>query len=116
MPEPLSVPILRVPRRSEPQPRRGSVDLSTGYRPEKLNESLEAAFKRLSSEPVPETEPVAITLDGTEYEGEQVRAGDVRVAAAWVAGRRLLVVSVVGWDGPLVLDMVTPEGMSAEQA
>ena len=89
--------------------------MSTGYRPERLRADLEAEFKRKSTEPVPDPEPVTIVLDGTAYKGEQLAAGDVRVAAAWVVGRRLLKVSVLGWDGPLELDTVTLQDTDTEQ-
>jgi hypothetical protein len=56
---------------------------------------------------MPDPEPVAMVLDGREYDGLQVSAGGLRVAAAGV-GARLLVVSVVDWDGPLELVTVTP--------
>jgi len=114
--DPVSFPILVLPASgyrnlSEP---RGSVSFGTGYAPERLREGLEAEFKRMSTEPVPDTEPVTLTLDGTAYEGEQMAAGSVRVAAAWV-DRRLLVVSVNGWGGPLELETVTPRSANAEQ-
>jgi hypothetical protein len=109
MNEPVSFPILILPaggHENGPEPR-GGISFGTGYSPERLREGLEREFKRMSAEPLPALQPVSITLDGTTYEGEQVTAGTVRVAAAQV-GTRLLVVSVNGWDGPLELETVTP--------
>jgi hypothetical protein len=116
MSEPLSFPTLVLPAEgyeNGPEPR-GAISFGSGYSPERMREGLEREFKRMTTEPVPETEAVTIVLDGTAYEGEQMTAGSVRVAAASVE-RRLLVVSVNGWDGPLELVMVTPRNADADQ-
>jgi hypothetical protein len=116
MSEPVSFPILVLPAEgyeNGPEPR-GGISFGSGYSPERLRERLEQEFKRMSTEPLPASQPVSIVLDGTTYEGEQVTAGTVRVAAAQV-GTRLLVVSVNGWKGPLELTMVTPRSADAEQ-
>jgi hypothetical protein len=106
-PSSLIIP-LNIPARDEADPRSG-VSFGSGFRPESLRADLEAEFKRRSAEPMPDAEPVTVLLDGTEYGGLQVSAGGLRVAAAGV-GARLLVVSVVDWDGPLELATVTPPG------
>lgn len=115
MSDPVSFPVLVVPAEgyeNGPEPL-GGVSFGTAP-PGRLRERLEAEFKRMSTESVPVTELVTLTLDGTAYEAEQLAAGSVRVAAAWV-DRRLLVVSVNGWDGPLELTMVTLPSANAEQ-
>lgn len=109
---PVSLPSLivplNIPARDEADPRSG-VGLRSGFSADTLRADLEAEFKRHSTEPVPDAEPVTVVLDGTEYGGLQVSAGGLRVAMAGV-GARLLVVSVVDWDGPLELATVTPTG------
>jgi hypothetical protein len=116
MSEPVSFPILVLPAEgyeNGPEPR-GGISFGTGYTPERMRAGLEREFSRMSTEPLPASQPVTVTLDGTAYEGEQLSAGTVRVAAAQV-GTRLLVVSVNGWDGPLELTMVTPQSRDTEQ-
>jgi len=105
---PSLITLLNVPARDEADPRSG-ISFGTGFRPGNLRTALEAQFKRRSTEPMPDPEPVTLVLDGTEYDGLQVTAGDLRVAAAGV-GARLLVVSVTNWDGPLELATETPQG------
>lgn len=109
---PVSLPSLiiplNIPARDEADPRSG-ISFGTGFRPDSLRADLETEFKRRSTDPMPDPEPVTVVLDGTEYSGLQVSAGGLRVAAAGV-GARLLVVSVVDWDGPLELATVTPQG------
>jgi hypothetical protein len=102
---------LNIPARTDADPRSG-ISFGSGYQADRLHADLEAEFKRRSTEPVPSAEPVTVVLDGTEYEGLQLSAGDLRVAAAGV-GARLLVVSVVDWDGPLELETVTPRSTTA---
>lgn len=99
---------LNIPARDEADPRSG-ISFGTGFRAERLRADLETEFKRRSTEPMPDPEPVTVVLDGTEYNGLQVSAGGLRVAAAGV-GTRLLVVSVTNWDGPLELATETPPG------
>ncbi|MBS2546052.1 hypothetical protein KGQ19_04145 [Catenulispora sp. NL8] len=110
-PSSLIVP-LNIPARDEADPRSG-ISFGSGYQPDRLHADLDAEFKRRSTEPVPSAEPVTVVLDGVEYEGLQLSAGGLRVAAAGV-GTRLLVVSVVGWDGPLILETVAPRSTDAE--
>lgn len=103
-----SFPILTsVPARPEADPRSG-VSFGPGFRPDTLHADLETEFRRRSME-LAYAEPVTLVLDGASYEGLQMTAGNLRVAAAGV-GSRLLVVSVLDWDGPLELTMVTPVG------
>ena len=58
---------------------------------------------------------MVIVVDGQEYQGLQMIAGDLRVAATGV-GDRLLIVSIIDWDGPLGLITVTPTSCPASVA